>query len=102
MARPSRWPRVAPLAAGCGYVRLLRASVLEQLNPRVVRLVDELPATDDGVVFSGEPSGMFDAFDAFTGALLWQFQTGSGIHSNPITYAAAGKQYVAVPAGWGG
>jgi PQQ system protein len=32
--------------AGCEYVRLLRPSVLRQLNPRVVRLVNELPATD--------------------------------------------------------
>jgi PQQ system protein len=32
--------------AGCEYVRLLRPSVLKQLNPRVVRLVNELPATD--------------------------------------------------------
>ena len=31
---------------GCDYVRLLRPSVLKQLNPRVVRLVDELPAVD--------------------------------------------------------
>ena len=31
---------------GCEYVRLLRPSVLKQLNPRVVRLVNELPATD--------------------------------------------------------
>jgi len=38
---------LAPLAlAGCEYVRLLRPSVLKQLNPRVVRLVNELPATD--------------------------------------------------------
>jgi PQQ system protein len=34
-------------AAACDYVRLLRPSVLKQLNPRVVRLVNELPATDD-------------------------------------------------------
>ena len=33
--------------ASCDYVRLLRPSVLKQLNPRVVRLVNELPATDD-------------------------------------------------------
>ncbi len=36
---------VATLGA-CEYVRLLRPSVLKQLNPRVVRLVNELPATD--------------------------------------------------------
>ncbi len=32
--------------SGCEYVRLLRPSVLKQLNPRVVRLVNELPAVD--------------------------------------------------------
>jgi PQQ system protein len=32
--------------AGCEYVRLLRPSVLKQLNPRVVRLVNELPEVD--------------------------------------------------------
>lgn len=31
----------------CEYVRLLRPSVLKQLNPRVVRLVNELPKVDD-------------------------------------------------------
>jgi PQQ system protein len=37
---------VAVPLAGCDYVRLLRPSVLKQLNPRVVHLVNELPATD--------------------------------------------------------
>ena len=32
--------------AGCEYVRLLRPKVLKQLNPRVVRLVNELPEVD--------------------------------------------------------
>lgn len=31
----------------CNYARLLRPSVLKQLNPDVVRLVNELPAVDD-------------------------------------------------------
>jgi PQQ system protein len=34
------------LVTGCEYVRLLRPSVLRQLNPRVVRLVNELPEVD--------------------------------------------------------
>ena len=34
------------LITGCEYVRLLRPSVLKQLNPRVVRLVNELPEVD--------------------------------------------------------
>jgi PQQ system protein len=33
-------------ASGCEYVRLLRPQTLKQLNPRVVRLVNYLPAVD--------------------------------------------------------
>ena len=39
---------------------------------------------------------------ARTGKQLWQFRTGTGINSNPVTYSVGGKQYVAVPTGWGG
>ena len=42
------------------------------------------------------------ALDARSGASLWQFQTGSGIHGSAIAYSVAGKQYIAVPSGWGG
>jgi PQQ system protein len=35
------------LLSGCEYARLLRPGVLKQLNPRVVRLVNELPRVDD-------------------------------------------------------
>jgi PQQ system protein len=33
--------------AGCNYVRLLRPSVLKQLNPDVVKMLNELPEVDD-------------------------------------------------------
>jgi alcohol dehydrogenase (cytochrome c) len=65
-------------------------------------VVASMLATAGDVVFTGEATGEVDAFDARTGALLWQFQTGSGIHSNAVTYSVRGKQYVAVPSGWGG
>ena len=58
-------------------------------------------ATAGDLVFAGEPSGEFNAIDARTGELLWQFQCGSGHHSSPVTYAIDGKQYIAVPVGWG-
>jgi PQQ system protein len=35
------------LVAGSDYVRLLRPSVLKQLNPDVVKMLNELPAVDD-------------------------------------------------------
>jgi alcohol dehydrogenase (cytochrome c) len=59
-------------------------------------------STAGDIVFAGTATGEFVALNARTGELLWQFQTGSGIHSNPITYSVKGKQYVAVPSGWGG
>jgi alcohol dehydrogenase (cytochrome c) len=65
-------------------------------------MVASILATAGGLIFTGEPNGRFDAFDARTGDLVWQFQTGSGIHSNPVTYSAGGKQFIAVPTGWGG
>lgn len=65
-------------------------------------LVASVLATGGDLVFTGLPSGEAVAFDARTGEKLWEFQTGSGIHSNPVTYMVAGTQYVAIPVGWGG
>jgi alcohol dehydrogenase (cytochrome c) len=59
-------------------------------------------ATGGDLVFAGEPSGEFNALDARTGEQLWQFQCGSGHHSSPSTYTVDGRQYIAVPVGWGG
>ena len=56
-------------------------------------------ATSSGLVFTGDMRGYFMAFDARTGTLLWQFQTGSGIIGSPITYELDGVQYLAVPSG---
>jgi alcohol dehydrogenase (cytochrome c) len=56
-------------------------------------------ATASGLVFTGDMRGYFMAFDAHTGTVLWQFQTGSGIIGSPITYELDGTQYVAVPSG---
>ncbi|MCU1237089.1 MAG: Pyrrolo-quinoline quinone [Candidatus Solibacter sp.] len=59
--------------------------------------------TAGDVVFYGTMDGWFKALDARTGALLWQFKTGSGIIGQPVTYKGPdGKQYVAVLAGVGG
>ncbi len=59
-------------------------------------------STAGGIVFSGQLTGEFEAFDADTGQKLWQFQTGSGIEGQPITWQQDGVQYVAVASGIGG
>jgi alcohol dehydrogenase (cytochrome c) len=58
--------------------------------------------TAGGLVFTGTPEGQFKAFDADTGAELWQFQTGSGVVGQPVTWEMDGEQYVSVISGWGG
>jgi quinohemoprotein ethanol dehydrogenase len=59
-------------------------------------------STAGGLVFQGLSDGVFAAFDAGTGARLWEKQTGVGIMAPPISYALGGEQYVAVVTGIGG
>lgn len=65
-------------------------------------VVSSTLSTAGGLLFAGTSTGEFVALDARDGELLWQFDTGSGIHSSPVTYSVDGKQYIAVPSGWGG
>ncbi|TAM89136.1 hypothetical protein EPN42_08055, partial [bacterium] len=55
--------------------------------------------TAGDLVFTGEGNGMFDAFDAKGGTLLWQYQTGAGIGAPPIAYEINGREYIAVASG---
>jgi alcohol dehydrogenase (cytochrome c) len=57
--------------------------------------------TAGNLVFAGSPTGQFYAWDARSGEELWKFQCGSGHHSSPSTYSLDGRQYIAVPTGWG-
>lgn len=55
-------------------------------------------ATAGGLMFHGEPDGHFQAYDAGSGELLWQFQTGFPAEGAAVSYAAAGEQYLALVA----
>jgi alcohol dehydrogenase (cytochrome c) len=65
-------------------------------------IVASVLSTAGDVLFVGTPDGFAIALDARSGRELWRFRTGTGIHSNPVTYSVGGKQYVAIPTGWGG
>lgn len=58
--------------------------------------------TASGLVFTGTMTGELMAFDMRDGKPLWQFQTGSGIVGQPITWAYKGRQYVTTLSGLGG
>ncbi len=59
-------------------------------------------STASNLVFQGTADGRFIAYDAKTGAKLWEKATGTGVVAAPITYQVDGKQYVSVAVGWGG
>jgi alcohol dehydrogenase (cytochrome c) len=58
-----------------------------------------LVATAGGLVFAGQTSGWFDAYNDETGDQAWSFRVGAGCNAAPITYRVAGRQYVAVACG---
>ncbi len=62
-------------------------------------LVGGVLATSGGLVFMGQGTGEFSAFDAATGEHLWSFDCGAGVNAPPITYEIDGTQYVTVAAG---
>jgi len=56
-------------------------------------------ATAGGLIFHGDMSQKFKAFDAESGKELWQTTLVGNISVSTITYAVKGKQYVAVMTG---
>jgi alcohol dehydrogenase (cytochrome c) len=56
-------------------------------------------STAGGLVFTGEANGLFKAYDAETGSVLWKFQAGAGVNAPPSSYTVDGKQYIVVGAG---
>ena len=55
--------------------------------------------TAGGVLFYGETGGGFAAVEAGTGRPLWHFETNQAWKASPMTYAVAGRQYVAIASG---
>jgi quinohemoprotein ethanol dehydrogenase len=68
-------------------------------TPYVLGIGSGTLATAGGVVFVGHPDGTLRAYNARTGAQLWQWQTGAGADAPAITYDVNGVQYVAIAAG---
>jgi quinohemoprotein ethanol dehydrogenase len=58
--------------------------------------------TAGNLVFQGTADGRFIAYDAKSGAKLWETATGTGVVAAPATYMVDGVQYVSIAVGWGG
>jgi alcohol dehydrogenase (cytochrome c) len=60
-----------------------------------------LLTTGGNLLFVPHADGRFEALDARNGKTLWTHNNGHAHEGSVITYAADGKQYVAVVTGWG-
>jgi PQQ-dependent dehydrogenase (methanol/ethanol family) len=58
-----------------------------------------LVATGGGLIFGGDVNGRFRAIDQETGESLWETNLGSQVTGYSISYAADGRQFVAVSTG---
>jgi alcohol dehydrogenase (cytochrome c) len=58
-------------------------------------------STGGNLVFVPDARGVLRAYNAETGKELWSHNNGVGHNGGIISYSAGGKQYIAVPAGWG-
>ncbi len=96
--------KVITFNAGAGQIKAYDAATgaLTWAKSQSWPATSGLLATAGGLAFYGDPDGRFNAVNDETGEHLWSFNTGSGIHGNPTTYTAEGKQYVAIVYGAGG
>jgi alcohol dehydrogenase (cytochrome c) len=96
--------KVITFNAGAGQIKAYDAATgeLTWAKSQSWPATSGLLSTGGGLAFYGDPDGRFNAVNDETGEHLWSFNVGSGVHGNPTTYTAEGKQYVAIVYGAGG
>jgi len=72
--------------------------VWEKKTPYEMQNGSGVTTTAGQIAFHGEPDGNFQAFDAKTGDLLWQFQTGANAGGPAAVYEVNGTEYAAIAA----
>jgi alcohol dehydrogenase (cytochrome c) len=94
-------PGADPATAPVGRIEAVSASTgktrwkYEQRAP----IYGSLLATGGNLLFSGDHVRRFRAFDAETGAIVWETILNGPVGGRPMTYSVDGRQYVAIAAG---
>jgi mono/diheme cytochrome c family protein len=72
-------------------------------TPKAPRATSGALATAGNLVFMGNSRGqVLSAYNAKTGAKLWDYQTQGDVYAGPITYELDGVQYIAASVGGAG
>lgn len=105
--KPGQWwlgTKVLKLHPGAGAIKAFDATTgeLAWMRSQNTPATSGMLSTGGGLVFAGDAEGIFRALDDETGETLYEYNVGSGIHSNPTTFMVGDKQYVAILAGPGG
>jgi alcohol dehydrogenase (cytochrome c) len=58
-------------------------------------------STAGGLIFNGDAKGVFTAYDAESGDVMWKHNTEYGMRGSPISYQADGQQFILTPVGMG-
>ena len=98
---PQKEPRVRAILKAWDPIK--KKVVWEQQTSQDYLMLDGgVLATAGGLVFAGREDGSFVAYDARTGKILKQLNTGTAIMASPMSYEVNGTQYISVLAGHGG
>ncbi len=105
--KPGQWflgTSVLRLHPGAGFVKAFDGTTGELIWMRSQNTpaTSGMLATAGGLVFTGDAEGFFRAIKDDTGETLFEYNVGTGVHSNPTTYMVGDTQYVAVLVGPGG
>jgi alcohol dehydrogenase (cytochrome c)/quinohemoprotein ethanol dehydrogenase len=103
-------PEITALFAAPGAIKRGNiSSWLEAYDPVAQKVVWKIPnavygssgtmVTASDILFSGNHTGQFAAYDAKTGDKLWSAPTQAKVVAAPSTYSIDGEQYVAVLVG---
>jgi quinohemoprotein ethanol dehydrogenase len=74
----------------------------QQTSQDYVLLDGGVLSTAGGLLFAGREDGHFVVYDAATGKILKDFDTGTAIMAAPMSYEVNGRQYISVLCGHGG
>ena len=105
--KPGQWflsAEILRLNPGAGYIKAFDATTgeLKWMRTQNTPATSGMLSTEGGLVFSGDAEGIFRAMNDMTGETLWEYNVGSGVHSNPTTYMVGDTQYVSILVGPGG